>query len=135
MSEILPLTSDIRHLTSGSAPTGVAGARCARAARIGSFARRCERARFQRDVLPVAHLADEQGLGEIEALRVADAGCRLQIREFLERLDALGDHGHAERGAQGFDRLEHVLAARPLMNARSILISSAVMSASAESEE
>src|SRR5271155_4011641 len=61
-------------------------------------------------------LLEEDRLGEIIALRVTDPGGGLQIGEFLEGFDALGDDGHAERFAQGLDRPQDALAAGALVN-------------------
>ena len=55
---------------------------------------------------------------EVEALRVSDPGRRLQVGQFLEGLDAFGDHRHAERLAQRFDRPQNALAARAHMDIR-----------------
>ena len=55
---------------------------------------------------------------EVEPLRVADLGRGLQIGQLLEGLDAFGDHGHAERFAQRFDRPQDALAARALDGCR-----------------
>ncbi len=54
----------------------------------------------------------------MKALRVADAGGGLQVSQLLERLDALGDHGHSQRKADRLDRLQDALAARTLMDVR-----------------
>jgi hypothetical protein len=60
----------------------------------------------------------ENRLGEIIALRVADLGRGLQIGQFLEGLDAFGDHGHAERFAERLDGAQDALAARALVDVR-----------------
>ncbi len=78
--------------------------------------------------------------GEIIALRVADLGRGLEIGELFVGFEPFGDHGHAERLAQGFDRAQDALPARALMDVGDegtvdLDLSSAVMSASAESEE
>src|SRR6267378_5771066 len=54
--------------------------------------------------------------GEIVTLRIADLGGGLQIRELLERFDALCNDGHAEGFAQRFDRPQNALAAWAFMN-------------------
>src|SRR3954447_25869851 len=61
-------------------------------------------------------LLQEDRAREVVALRIADLGRGLQIGELLEGFDALRDHGHAKRLAQGFDRAQDALAARPLMD-------------------
>src|SRR6267154_1693634 len=61
-------------------------------------------------------LFEENRPREIIALRVADLGRGLQIGQLLEGFDALGDHGHAERFAERFDRPQNALAARTLMD-------------------
>ena len=53
---------------------------------------------------------------EVIALGVTDLGRGLQIGQFLEAFQAFGDHGHAERFAQGLDRPQDALAARTLMD-------------------
>src|SRR3954465_13262544 len=53
-----------------------------------------------------SQLFEEDRPREIVALGIADLGGGLQIGKFLERFDTLGDHGHAECLAQGFDRAE-----------------------------
>ena len=82
---------------------------------------------------------EKERFGKVEALAITNARGRLQIDELLEAFDAFRNHRHPERVAQEFDGFEDALTARPLvngrMNERSTLISSAVMSASADNDE
>ena len=91
-----------------------------RARRPGGFPARGRLAELTRDSLqdPDHRLEffQENRPGEIIALRVADLGGGLQISQLLEGFDAFGDHGHAERFAQRFDRPQDALAARALMD-------------------
>src|ERR1700684_1858020 len=61
-------------------------------------------------------LFQENGPGKIKTLRVANPGGRLQVRQFLKRLDAFRDHGHAQRLGERFDRPQNSLAARAKMD-------------------
>src|SRR3954451_11048576 len=56
-----------------------------------------------------AELFQENRLGEVKPLGIADLGRGLPIGQFFDRFDAFGDHGHAERFAQGFDRPQNPL--------------------------
>src|SRR3954465_7250595 len=61
-------------------------------------------------------LLQEDRPGKIIALRIPDLGRSLEVGELLVGFDAFGDHGHAERFAQGFDRAQDALVARALMD-------------------
>src|SRR6266700_4509558 len=63
-------------------------------------------------------LLQEDRSCEVVALCIADLGGALEVGQFLEGFDALGDDAHAERLAQGFDRAQDALAARALVDVR-----------------
>src|SRR5687768_13845156 len=98
-----------------------ASAAIALAARIDrtAFLRRtaCQTGtRFAGDGYRRPQLFEKDRPREVVPLRIADFRGGLQVGEFLERLDTLGDHDHAERLAQRFDRPEDALAARSPVN-------------------
>jgi hypothetical protein len=58
----------------------------------------------------------QEGLGEVIALRIPDARGGEQIRKLFEAFDALGDDRHTHCLAYRFDRPQNALAARPLVD-------------------
>ena len=99
--------SDPRALSRSGEPRWSGRSRTAAAGRPSKLMRKVPR-----------RILQEERLGEVVALRIADAGGGLQIGQLLEGLDTLGDDGHAQRMAERFDRPQDALAARPLVNGR-----------------